>query len=120
MAANKGNYYRRKTKAWLEAKGYTVEYMEHYQRIFKAGKVILIKKDLFASDVLAINDKEIIFANSILGRKNIASHIKGYLAYEFPDIPQVKRWIIVWEERARGEPEIIDIADIKQEEVKDA
>jgi len=111
--ANKGNYYKRKTKKWLEEKGYQVEYAEIYQRIFKAGKVILIKRDLFGADVIAVSGEELVFANSILGRNNIASHIKGFLSYPFPNSPKLKRWIVVWQERVK-EPEIIDIADVQE------
>lgn len=107
---NKGSYYRLKTKKWFIDKGYDCENAEKNQRIFIKGQVIFIKKDIFGADLIAMTTEEIIFANSVLGRKNIASHIKEFNKYKYPDF--VKRWIVVWEERAR-EPEIIEVEKIK-------
>ena len=111
MVANKGNYYKTKTKKWLEADGYVVEYLEKLQHIFTKGKVIYIKRDLLAADGLAINDTEFILWNSITNRGDIAKHIKRFKEYPCPAF--IKRYIILWEPRAR-EPELIevDIAEV--------
>lgn len=104
MAVNKGNYYKLKTKKWLVAQGYQCDYLERLQRLYTPKGVIFVKRDMFASDILAMNEEEIIFVQVKLGRKNIASAYKEFAKFVFP--PFVKRWIIVWEERAR-QPEII-------------
>lgn len=104
-----GNYYKLKTKAWLEEKGFQIATMEKYRRVFSDGKVIMIKQDQFASDLLAVNDKEIIFVQVKYnrGRKsnNVAEAIKNFHKFTFPDF--VKKWIVVWGYRER-EPEIIE------------
>ncbi len=105
----KGNYYKIKTKKWFEEKGYQCEYLEKLQRIFtKDKKVIFIKKDLFSSDGLAINENEIIFWNSKLNKKNISQGYKNYSELKIPKIPQIKKWLIVWEKYSK-EPEIIEV-----------
>jgi len=104
--ANKGDYWKIKTKDWLQKKGYQVEYLEKLQRIYTKNKVIYIKKDIFASDLLAISKDEIIFVNSVLNKKNVASHIRGFMKYEFPYF--VKRWVVIWTPRVK-EPEIVEV-----------
>lgn len=102
----KSDYYRWKTKKWFQEKGYYVEYLEVYRRIVKDGKTLIIKRDLFGADMMAINGKELIFANSVLGRKNIAKHVKEFEKYPYPS--SVNRWVVVWE-KGRREPEIVEI-----------
>lgn len=118
MSVSKGNYYRIKSKSWLERKGYTVAYLELYGRIFVNGKIIFTKKDLFASDLLAMkkDTPELIFVNSVFNTKNIAKHIKNFLAQPIPMNDVIKCWLLVWKERAH-DPEIINIADVKEVEV---
>jgi len=113
--ADKGNYYKKRTKDWLVGLGYVVEYTEKLQRIFKKGGGILyVKRDLFQSDGIAIGNNEIIFWNSILTRHNLAEHIKNYARIPWPVCEHIKVWIIVWEKGAR-QPEVIDMADVKVE-----
>jgi len=107
----KGNYYKRKTKKWLEDKGFTCEYIEQYKRYWneKQNRAGFVKRDLFGSDVLAMNGEQVIFANSVFGIENIAEHYKRYMELPFPkDTSIVQRWIVVWQPRVR-EPEIIEV-----------
>lgn len=114
--ADKGNYYKRRTIEWLRGLGYQVEPVEKLQRIVtKTGRMIFLKKDVFASDGLAIGNNEVIFWNSILTKHNLADHIRGYMAIPFPACEHLKQWIVVWEKGARS-PEIVDLADVKKEE----
>ena len=103
---SKGNYYKLRTKRWLEKKGYQVSFLERLQRIYVKGKVIFIKKDQMASDLLAVSESEIIFVQVKLNRNNIAQAVKEFSKFEFPAF--VGKWIVVWEVRAR-EPEIIEV-----------
>jgi len=104
--SSKGNYYKIKTKAYLEAKGYVVEYLEKLQRIYSKDRVIFVKRDLLGADGCAISDSEFILWNSILGKGNIASHIKAFKIY--PQGGEIKRWLFCWTERVK-EPEIIEV-----------
>lgn len=104
---SKGNYYKLRTKKWFIKKGYLCEYLEKVQRIYVRGRVIFIKRDVFGADGLSMKRGEtLIFWNSKLGKKNIAQGIKEFAQYPYPGT--VKRWIIVWEVRAR-EPEIVEV-----------
>lgn len=105
---NKGNYYKLKTKKWFIKKGYACEYLEKLQRIVTSSGdgVIYIKRDIFGADGLAMNQDDIIFWNSKLGRKNIAQGLKEFAKFPYPTV--VRRWVIVWEYRAR-EPEVIEV-----------
>ena len=112
---NRGNYYKYRSKQWLIKQGYQVEYLERLQRIVtKSGKLLNIKRDMFCSDLMAISKDEVIFANSVFGRLNIASHIKAYKALVLPKCKHIKVWVLVWEIRAK-DPEIIDCKEVEKE-----
>ena len=104
--ASKGNYYKLKSANWLREKGYYVDYMEKLQHLFVKGKVIYVKKDILGADLVAVNDSDFILVNSILGKTNIASHIKDFKKY--PQGGSIKRWLLVWQPRVK-EPDIIVI-----------
>lgn len=109
---NRGNYYKLRTRNWFRKKGYDCELSEKLYPIIDKDKITgetkLIgyrKSDIFGSDMIAMNGEEIIFANSKFGRQNITEGLKEFAKYPFPSC--VKRWVVVWEFRAR-EPEIIE------------
>jgi hypothetical protein len=77
-AVKKGNYYKSKTRDFLKKQGYAVETMERYTQFVKDGKRIMFKRDIFASDLLAMNENDIIFVQVKLGRKNIASVLRRF------------------------------------------
>lgn len=112
MASNnsRGNYYKRKTKEWLEKRGYTVQLTEFTTtRPIGGGKVIWVKRDVFGSDGIAMNGEEIIFWNAksiTTGRLAIekSEGKKEYRKYPFP--PTVKRHLYIWE--PRKQPIIIE------------
>ena len=110
--ASKSDYYKIKTKDWLVKKGYQVAYLEKYQRIFSKGKVIFIKKDIWGSDGMAMNEEKIIFWNSEKGKHNLAEHIKRYAEFKFPD--SVRRWVVCWTSREK-EPQIVELEKRKEE-----
>ena len=105
---NKGNYYKYKTKKWLEKDGYVCEYLEKNQRLFIKDRVIFIKRDLFGADGLAMNDEQIIFWQCKLNKKNVALAIKEFNKFPFPSCPCLSRWIVIWKPRIR-QPEIIEV-----------
>jgi len=110
--ANKGNYYKVKTKKWFEADGYTVEYLEKLQHIYAKGKVIYIKRDLLGADGLAVNDHEFILWNSITNKGDISKHLKRFKEYPCPTF--IKRYLVYWEVRASG-PELIEVdSEVKE------
>jgi len=112
---NKGQYYKYKTKQWLEKQGYCADYLEKLQRVFAKGHLLYVKRDLFGADILAFknNPDELIFIQVKSGEKetgiNIKKALNEFLKYPFPSF--VKLWIVIWRPR-QSEPEIIDIKEI--------
>jgi len=108
----KGNYYRLKTKHWLEAHGWTVQVSErkkiNYFRDRKTGelKQFYAPIDLFGADLVAMNGQNIVFVQVKAGKKNIAQARAEFLSYPFPKC--VWRWIVSWKPKAR-EPEVEEI-----------
>lgn len=107
---SRGNYYKRRTKDYLEKLGYTVQLTEFVSsRPIGGGKMIWTKKDVFGSDGIAMNGSEIIFWNAkstIAGRmsQEKSSGKKDFAQFPFPDC--VKRQLYIWE--PRKQPIIID------------
>ena len=95
----KGNYYKAKTKKLFIDRGYQCEYLEQIKWIFTPTGRFPMKKDLFASDGLAMNGKELIFWNSKLGCDSLNSEMKKYDEYLFP--PFVTLAIVAWKPRCK-------------------
>lgn len=98
---SKGNYYKAKTKKLFLSMGYECDYLEKMMWIKGKNGMIPIKRDLFFSDGLAMNEKEIIFWQSKMGRKNIADARNNYQLLKTPE--KVKKCIVVWETRKKPE-----------------
>lgn len=112
---SRGNYYKRKTREWFERQGYTVQLTEFMTaRPIGPGKMIYIKRDVFGSDGISMNGKEIIFWNSkattkerLAGISKMASDARiEFAKYPFPKT--VKLQAIIWIPRA--EPRVIDLS----------
>ena len=90
---------RTKTKKWLEVQGYIVEVSEVNKICYFGGRLVAVHKDLFGSDLLAMNGNEIVFIQCKSNKDNISSAIKEFSKYPFP--ASVQKWVICWELRAR-------------------
>lgn len=108
---SRGNMYKKKTQEYYQALGYVVQLTEfNTVRFIGPNKKIFVKKDVFGSDGIAMNGKEIIFWNSKHGTTasgladSKASGKADFAKYPFP--PSVKRQIVFWEPRKK--PVIID------------
>lgn len=112
-ASSRGNYYKLRTKRWLEAKGYAVAFMERMLWIpakRPGDRMIPVKHDQFGSDLLAMCDRELVFVqvkfgSTRRGAGHLAAGRREFLRYPFP--ADTRQWIVVWALRAR-EPEIVD------------
>lgn len=111
----KDYYYLRKTKKYFEDKGYIVEKLEKAYRVYKDGKVIFVKTDIFNSDLLAMNEREVIFIQLKTNKGHLSEGIKKYKKMERP-VSQagVKFWVISWE-KGKKEPIIIDVDEVEEE-----
>lgn len=112
---SRGNYYKKRTKEYYEALGYTVQITEFMcGRQIAPGKIIYVKKDVFGSDGIAMNGTEIIFWNSkhFTGTNTLANEKsqgkKEFRKYPFPKT--VKRVLVIWEPRKRN-PTIVNCED---------
>jgi len=108
----RGTYYKNKTRDWFNSQGYTTQLCEFVcGRMIGPGRIIYQKKDVFASDGISMNGKELIFWNSKhCTSKNskssqISSAKKEYAQFPFPK--GVKVQIIMWTPRVK-QPEVID------------
>jgi hypothetical protein len=108
-----GSHYKARTKKWLEARGYEVGHLERMfllhkdEKSLKPGEspLLPIKKDQFGSDLLAVNDTEILFVQVRLGRSTLGRGRLEFAQHKCP--PPAKQWIVIWERGGR-EPEVID------------
>lgn len=105
-AAAKGAYYKTRTKRFLEGQGYQVAFLERVLFIHTAKGRVPVKRDQFASDLLAVNATEVVFAQVKGGRSRrdqLAAARRAFAAFVFP--PGTAQWIVMWKPRAR-QPEI--------------
>lgn len=102
-STSRGNYYKKKTKDYFEKLGYVTQISEFMcGRMIGEGKMIYVKKDLFGSDGISMNGKEVIFWNSKAttaerkdGITKMASEARVEFAkYPFPE--NVKRQAVIW------------------------
>jgi len=103
-SAQKGQQYKSKTKKWLESKGYQVCFLERIFMLFIKGRMIPIKKDQFASDLLAVSSTEIIFVQVkfLSGKQKdngIPAAEKEFAKFVFPHFAQ--KWIVMWTPRVK-------------------
>jgi len=102
----KGNYYRLKTKKFYEAEGYEVVTSEIRKPMPIKGKLIWISVDMFASDLIAMNGKDVLFIQVKANRHDVPSAIKEFNKHKFP--PTVKPIVVWWPERAQ-QPEVFEV-----------
>lgn len=101
---NKGDGYKLKTKKYFISKGYATEYVERITWV-GPGHNIPIRRDMFGADGLSIKPDSIVFWNSVLGRKNIADHVRIFQSFPYP--PTVELYVVVWE-KGKREPELVN------------
>jgi hypothetical protein len=99
MSSNvqRGNYYKLKTRDYFKELGYDCELLEKY---ISKGKFYK-KQDLFGSDGLAMNEREVIFWNAkstedLKKRKNeiIKNGLEEFSKHRFPYY--VDKYIVIW------------------------
>ena len=105
--SSRGNYYKRKSKEYYEKLGYTVQLTEFCCGMVIKGRTIYRKIDIFGSDGIAMNDKEIIFWNSKATTPEVkdgVSKMKSSAKMEFEKYPfpkNVKLQAIIWQPREK-------------------
>lgn len=98
----RGNYYKLKTKRWLEGRGYAVAVME---RMYGVAPGRFVKVDQMGSDLLAVSTAEVLFVQVKMGGRTWRK--RGWLsdatkAFDpFPVPPHGEQQVVVWEPGAR-------------------
>jgi hypothetical protein len=118
----KGNYYRNRTKAWLESLGYTVANLERKQRIQipdKDGgpdKIFFRTSDIWGSDLIARNEERMVFIQVKSNPVHIAQGMREINKGPWP--PTVERWVVYWPPRRRSKdgPDIVEVGKQEEEE----
>jgi hypothetical protein len=109
-ASQKGSYYARRTREWLEKElGFDVVPLERTSRIVKQkasplpgedpNRVIFIKRDIWGADVMAKDDERLIFIQVKSNEGHIARGMKELSKGRWP--PSVERWVVYWPPRRR-------------------
>jgi len=99
---SRGNYYKRKTKVYYENLGYTVQITEFTCGMKLPDRMFYRKIDIFGSDGIAMNGKEIIFWNSKATTEDRLQGVNkekyvGRVEFEqYPFPPCVKLHVVIW------------------------
>jgi hypothetical protein len=113
--AGTGNYYKIKTRKFLEDEGWKVEYLEKMMRVItKDKRILFIKKDLLESDGYAYNDKQFVLWNSTT-KEHVAEHLRRYEAMGLP--PFIDCWVVVWKPRSQDPPEIVEASGNRERQL---
>lgn len=109
--ASRGAAAKGKTKKWLEARGYQVAHLEQSRWIWKDGRpAFAVKQDQFASDLLAVSEKRIVFVQVKSGESasggTFPAARREFAKFVFPPFAQLL--IVAWAPRAR-EPRLIKV-----------
>ena len=94
----KGNYYRLKTKHFFEAEGYEVANAEVKKPIPIKGRLVWIATDIFASDLIAMNGREILFIQVKTNRSDVSKAVKDFAKHKFPE--SIRKVVCCWPKRA--------------------
>lgn len=107
----KGNYYRLRTKKWLEQNEYLVENLEKSYRVYdkKKDRVIFIKRDIWGADLIARNKDFILFVQVKSNKGDIAKGVAELSKGPWP--ANVMRIVVHWPQGRRLEvgPDIVEV-----------
>lgn len=109
----RGAYYKARTRKWLKALGYDVAELEVVRWVFAAGRRVPVKRDQFASDLLAMSHRRLIFVQvksgaQCAGVRSFPDARAAFGEFRFP--PFTERWIVAWEFRARR-PRVLNVLE---------
>lgn len=109
-SAQRGAYYKARTKRWLESEGYQVADLEKVHWIFRNGqREIPVKRDQFGSDLLAVSGRRLVFIQVKSGKitGNFPEARRAFDSFRFP--PFAGRLVIAWAHGA-STPRIVNMA----------
>ena len=107
----RGAYYKAKTRRWLEALGWQVGDLE-VVRYVGWPKRFAVKRDQFASDLIAVSKKHGIIFVQVKGGKSATGNFpaarRAFKAFNFPRGTCCRQVVIAWTPGAR-EPRIVNM-----------
>lgn len=111
-AAATGQYYKGRSRRWLEGRGYVVALLERMHVIPRPGRPIFVKKDQLGCDLLAVNGEHVLFVQvKFFGSRAKVYDLQVRAARQefarFPCPPGARQEVHVWRRGGR-EPEVID------------
>lgn len=112
--ARKGAYYKARAKRWLEAQGYQVGDLERVFWIQRGPVRMPVKRDQFASDLIAVSARDVVFVQVKGGeqaRGNGTFPVAGRQFAEFVFPPGVRRWVVAFAPRSRA-PRVIEFGRV--------
>ena len=108
--ASRGAAAKGRTKKWLQAQGYQVADLEVVRWIFTPRGRVPVKRDQFASDLLAVNEHFVCFVQVKSGASAAGGTFpaarRAFLEFTFP--ANTRRLIVGWPPRARV-PRVIEV-----------
>ena len=118
--AQRGAYYKGRTKRWLVAQGWQVGNLEEVRWIYRPGRPPMpLKRDQFGADLLAVSGEGIVFvqvksvkSGAIGGtfpeaRRQFAMFTYPAATYRSTGIAVVRRWVVAWAPRSRS-PRVVE------------
>ena len=109
-ASQKGQYWQRRTKAWLEKQGFTVGVLQQLGWIKTASGFRPLKRDTFGADLLALSPEKVIFVQCKGGDTWRTARAAARAEFaRYPLGPSCEQWLVGWEPQAR-EPVIEVVA----------
>ena len=116
-ASNVARWARAKarTKIWLTKQGFQVADLEVVRWVWTPRGRLPIKRDQFASDLLAVDAHRVVFVQAKSGVSakggTFPQARRAFATYTFPSC--VERWIVAWPPRARV-PRVIECLTISR------
>ena len=107
--ASRGAAAKGKTKKWLEKQGFAVADLEVVRWLHTPRGRLPVKRDQFASDLLAIDATRVVFVQVKSGKQvgpatEFPDAMRAFAEHTFPACSE--QWVVGWPFRAR-EPRVV-------------
>lgn len=118
----KGAYYKARSRKWLMANGYQVADLEIVRWLFTPKGRIPVKRDQFGSDLLAVNESQIVFVQvkggeAARGNGTFPEARRVFHQFTFP--LSAACWVMAWAPGARM-PRIVIVTERTGTHVEEA
>jgi hypothetical protein len=115
--AQRGAYYKGRTKKWLAGQGWQVANLEEVRWVYRPGRPPMpVKRDQFGADLIAMSAAGIIFVQVKSGaiggtfpdaRRKFGAFTFPAATYRSTGTAVVRRWVVAWAPRSRS-PRVVE------------